>query len=64
MSMRNVGGDGKGCLGNRVQLLPIPTLDGKTEAREAKASAQGHTARPRYQLLIRRHSPYRCLTAC
>lgn len=25
MSMRNVGGDGKGWLGNGVQLPPIPT---------------------------------------
>lgn len=38
---------GKGCLGNRAQPPSIPTVQMGRQAREAKASAQGHTARPR-----------------
>lgn len=47
-----MGGDGEGCLGNRVQLPPIPTawMGRLRPEKQRPLSAQGHTARPRLQL--------------
>lgn len=65
MSMRNVGGDGKSCLGNRVQLPPIPAVrTGRLRPEKQRPLLKVTQPGPGSNRQIRRHSPYRGLIAC